>query len=1086
MNYAPRISLILLLLAAIFVRIPAAASNPTEPVRLAHIGVHPARIELTSRFDTRQLLLTGYRVDGQVVDLTREAELIDPPPALEVTERRRVLPLEDGQGTLRFRVRGQDLEIPYRVEGLSAATRPSFSQDIQPVLSRLGCNAGSCHGSANGKNGFKLSLRGYDHEYDFTALTDDLAGRRFNRAAPDRSLFLMKPSGGVPHEGGVLMATDSREYAQIRSWVQQGAEFDGSPPQLTGLTLLPENPIIPEPGLSQQFKVLARYDDGTERDVSSLAFLEVNDIERLEADKDGLVSALRQGDSAVLARYEGAFASTRVFVMGDRSGFEWPAPVAHNFIDELVYERLEEIQTPPSELCNDETFLRRIHLDLTGLPPSVRQVRAFLLDGRDSRTKRDELIERLLGGVEFIDHWTNKWSDLLQVNAKFLGREGASRLREWVRGSVASNRPYDRFVSEIISARGSTRDNPPASYYKILRKPDQVMENTTQLFLGVRFNCNKCHDHPFERWTQQQHWQLAAYFSRVQREDAPGSPKMNRSSVMAADEAPPAFDEIISELDAGELVHPDNGRTYLPGLPFEHDGAIPQDASRRDQLSAWLTAPENPYFAKSFVNRLWSYFLGVGIIDPVDDIRAGNPPTNPKLLARLTEEFVSNGFDVRQMMRLICRSRVYQHSIETLPLNQDDQLNFSHALARRLPAETLYDAVHLATGSRSRLPGQRPGRRAAGALDPAMKLKDGFLDLFGRPSRESACECERGSGLSLGQTLNLVNGPTIAEAINDPDNDLFHLVRLASSPAEIVDELYLAFLGRFPAADERDELSLSLDPLRRENLAALDTDHLADLETKRAEWEQGVSITDWEPLEIAGLRSRAGGELTVAEDGSIRAGGKAPDKDTYTILARTDLTGITGIRLEALPDETLPAQGPGRAENGNFVLNRLRLSALGLRDPDQPRDVPLAAASADFSQDGWPVAESISENDTKGWAVSTRFGQKHEAVIELGEDVGAEGGTLLIFNLTQNFGTGHVLGRFRLSVTRDTRPVRHHGLPEAVFTALSAKARTAEQQDVLHRYFMNVHPELAATLRLHTTQDLAWALANSPEFLFNH
>lgn len=1072
--------------------VAALGSTSSEPARLVSIDVHPERLELSSRFTSRQVLLLGQRADGQMVDLTREAQLIDPPAELEVTEQRLVKALQDGEGELTFRVGEQEVSIPYTVRGVTETFRPSFSRDIEPLLSRLGCNAGTCHGSANGKNGFKLSLRGYDHGFDHGSLIDDLAGRRFNRAAPDQSLFLLKPSGGVPHEGGVLMAPGSREYQLIRSWVEEGARYDQDDRQasrVASLEILPENPSIAEPGMEQQFKVLARYTDGNERDVTALAFLEVSDIERLEANETGLVTALRKGDAAVLARYEGAFASTRVFVMGDRAGFVWPEPPERNFIDTLVYKRLREIRTPPSAECTEEEFLRRVHLDLTGKPPSVRQVRAFLLDRRDPVSRRNEVIDRLIGSVDFIDHWSNKWGDLLQVNSKFLGDEGAARFREWVRAAVASNMPYDEFARELLSANGSTVDNPPAAYYKILRKPDLVMENTTQLFLGTRFNCNKCHDHPFERWTQRQHWELAAFFSRVKREDVPGSPKMGKSVVMEEGEEPPAYDEIISESAEGTMIHPDSGRLYEPHFPFEHAGTVPESGELRGLLSAWLTAAENPYFARSYVNRLWSYFLGVGIIEPVDDIRAGNPATNPELLDRLTEEFIRTGFDVRHLMRTICRSRVYQHSIEPLPLNADDQINFSHALARRLPAETLFDAVHQATGSRTRIPGQRPGRRAAESLDPSMKTKDGFLDLFGRPPRESACECERGSGLSLGQTLNLVNGPTIADAIHDPDNDIAHLVRLARDEKEIVDELYLSFLSRLPTEEERTGMAAAIDPMVRTNLAALDADALAEFEARRSAWETSISVSSWEPLEIAGARSQNGATLDVIEDGSIRVSGEKPDKDTYTVIAWTDLAGITGVQLEALPDDSLPANGPGRAENGNFVLHRLRMTVMPLRQPGQTLAAAFGEASADFSQSDWPVAESISEDAAKGWAVSPRFGVSHQAVYELKKETSEaciEGGALLVFSLEQNYGSAHTLGRFRLSVTRSDRPVRHHGLSAELVGALTAATRTSEQEDQLHRHFLSMEKEYVGRIRLSAAQDLAWALCNSPEFLFNH
>ncbi|HLU48601.1 MAG TPA: DUF1549 and DUF1553 domain-containing protein, partial [Planctomycetota bacterium] len=601
--------------------------------------------------------------------------------------------------------------------------------------------------------------------------------------------------------------------------------------------------------MRQQMVVVARYEDGSVRDVTAEAFIETNDTEVTDVDRNGVVTAVRRGECAILARYEGRYAATRLIIMGDRSGWEWQETEEHNWIDTLVYEKLRKVKSLPSDVCTDEEFIRRVYLDLTGLPPTSKEVRIFALDGRDSRQKREELVDRLIGGAEFVEHYTNKWSDLLQVNPKWLGRDGAHALREWIRRSVASNEPYDRFVREIITASGSTVENPPAAYYKVLRNPDAVMENTTQLFLGIRFNCNQCHDHPFERWTQRNYWELASFFSQVSRKDAPNSPKMPRLS--ATQTEVPAFEEIIGDESVAEVKYP-TGEPAPPRFPYEFDGgsavavsASDEGRTRREMLASWLTSKENPYFARSFVNRLWSYFLGVGLIDPVDDIRAGNPPTNPELLDRLTDEFVRSGFDVRHIIRLICTSRTYSHSIQTNRWNEDDQINFSHAIARRLPAETLFDAIHRVTGSTPKLPGLRAGARAAEA-DPTVKLEDGFLDLFGRPPRESACECERSSGMSLGQALNLVNGPTVAEAVRDPRNAITALVEVERSSKAIIEEVFLSVLNRMPNEAELAQLAPTLDAFDPENADALPPEFAAELEKRRVAWEEANQPSHWE------------------------------------------------------------------------------------------------------------------------------------------------------------------------------------------------------------------------------------------------
>ncbi|MEX0977652.1 MAG: DUF1549 domain-containing protein, partial [Pirellulales bacterium] len=398
---------------------------------------------------------------------------------------------------------------------------PSFVRDVMPAMSKLGCNAGTCHGSLNGKNGFKLSLRGYDALHDHRALTDDIAARRINRAAPDQSLMLLKPAGAIPHVGGVVTQPGEPYYELIRTWISRGMKLDLDSPRVAAVEIFPKNPVVPLPGMTQQMRVLATYTDGAVRDVTLESFIDSGNTEVAEPDKLGLVSVVRRGEAPVLARFEGAYTATTITVMGDRSGYEWKDAPTNNFIDELVHNKLKRVKSLPSDTCTDAEFIRRVSLDLVGLPPTSEQVLAFVADPRDARVKRDELVDRLLGSGDYVELWTNKWADLLQVNRKFLGEQGAFALRSWIGQAVASNMPYDKFVYAILTASGSTLENPPAAYFKVLRTPEEIMENTTQLFLAVRFNCNHCHDHPFERWTQGQYYHLAAYFAQIGRKPDP-------------------------------------------------------------------------------------------------------------------------------------------------------------------------------------------------------------------------------------------------------------------------------------------------------------------------------------------------------------------------------------------------------------------------------------------------------------------------------------------------------------------------------------------------------------------------------------
>ncbi|HQU44501.1 MAG TPA: DUF1549 and DUF1553 domain-containing protein, partial [Pirellulales bacterium] len=945
--------------------------------------------------------------------------------------------------------------------------------------------------------------RGYDPLFDHRALTDDLAGRRFNRAAPDQSLMLLKPTGAVPHVGGVLTHRGERYYELLRAWIADGVKLDLDSPRVASIDIFPKNSVIPLPGMRQQIVVVATYSDGQVRDVTAEAFIESSLAEKIEVDKQGLATAVRRGEAAMLARYEGAYAATTVIVMGDRGGFAWRDTPVNNQVDELVYNKLKSMRILPSELCTDAEFLRRVDLDLLGLSPTAEQVRAFLADTRDTKTKRDELIDRLIGSPEFVENWTNKWADLLQVNRKFLGEEGAWAFRNWIEQAVASNMPYDKFVYSVLTASGSTLDNPPAAYYKVLREPGDVMENTTQLFLAVRFSCNKCHDHPFERWTQDQYYHLAAYFAQVGRKPAPEYAGRNIGGT--AVERPLPLVEVVYDQAGGDVTHVRTGQVSAPLFPYAHAGQVPDHAARREQLARWITAKENPYFAKSYVNRIWGYLLGVGIIEPLDDIRAGNPPTNPELLQRLTDDFIACGFDAQTLFRTICKSRVYQHSLATNDWNQDDETNYSHALARRLPAETLYDAIHRATGSQIRLPGVPANFLATQLPDSSVQLEDGFLDLFGKPPRESACECERSTGVMLGQALNLVNGPTIARAISDPNNRITKLVAAEKDDRKVIEEIFTSILCRPPS---EHEVASALDVVRAEkeeqekHAAALAVYERDVLPKKQAEWEQSQTAVNWVVLEPASLASAGGATLTRQPDNAVLVTGNNPQSDTYNITAQIDLPAITAVRIELLPDDSLPAKGPGRAPNGNLVLNELKLTAAPAGDAAQAKPVTLQGAQSDFAQEGFPATLAVDGNNqgSSGWAVSPKFGETHTAIFETTQDIANAGGTLLTFTLDQQFGGQHTIGRFRMAVTSAKRPVSLQGPPApiAALLAVPAETRTAEQKAELANYFRSIDSELAQlqraaaeagkqpeAYRLLGAQDLAWALLNSPAFLFN-
>ena len=797
------------------------------------LQISPTTITLAAPHEYNQILVRGTLDSGDSADLTSLVQWSLDQPIASVADRGVIRPESDGQATLTASYGDHTVSAQVTVAGLNAPYQPDFIRDVNPVISRLGCNAGTCHGAKDGKDGFKLSLRGYDALYDARAFGDDHAARRVNFASPDDSLMLLKSTGAAPHEGGAVTDVGSHYYNIIRQWIVDGATVDLTAARVTSIELFPKHPVIQEIGAKQQMRVVARYADGSVRDVTREAVIESGNTEIAVHDDFGRVDTLRRGEAPVLARYDGAYAATTLTVMGNRDGFVWDEPESWTEIDNLVAAKWKRMKIQPSGLADDAEFFRRVWLDLTGLPPQPKAVLDFLADDTPTRAKRAAVIDSLIGSPDFIDHWTNKWADMLQVNSKFLGREGAGLFRAWIREQVVANKPYNEFVYSILTAQGSNKENPAASYYKILRTPEQLVENTTHLFLATRFNCNKCHDHPFERWNVDNYYQTAAYFGQIDlKRDSKNAPKQNIGG-SAVEAAKPLY-EIVSDRSAGDVTNIVTGEVAQPTFPYEaalQPVSLTARPTRREELAAWITSSDNEYFAKSYANRIWAYLHGTGLIEPIDDIRAGNPPTNPELLEHLTQRFISSGFDVRELMREICNSRTYQLSMKTNTFNEDDTINFSHAKARRLPAEVLFDSVFAVTGSTPNIPGAKPGMRAAQLADAKLDTKGGFLANLGRPPRESACECERQNDVELSAVMTLLNSPAIADAIGDPNNAIAKLVETHPDDQSLVQQIFLRVFGRYPTSDE---VSLVLD-----NWSRIDADHqtlIAELARAESEW----------------------------------------------------------------------------------------------------------------------------------------------------------------------------------------------------------------------------------------------------------
>lgn len=680
------------------------------------------------------------------------------------------------------------LFLLFGVTAFAAPGKVSFVRDVMPILNKAGCTSGTCHGSAKGKNGFKLSLRGYDPEFDYRALIHDLSGRRFNRTDPARSLMLLKPTQQLPHGGGLRFDVDSPYYKTILQWISEGTDFgDPVSAQVAKLEVQPPEILMNKPGLQQQLSVTAHFADGATREVTKEAIYSSNTPTIAEINDTGLVASQRKGEAAMLVRYEGKLAVVNVTALTEKEGFQW-APVAeYNFVDKFINTKLQRLKMLPSELASDSEFLRRVSYDLIGLPPTVEEIRSFLADKTETRLKRSRMIDKLMLRSEFVDHWAVKWGDLLQVNRNRLGDKGMWAFREWIRESIATNKPYDQMVRELITARGSTFQNPPANYFRFTREPKVAMETTTQLFLGVRMSCAQCHDHPFEQWTQNQYYQLSAFFAGI-----------------AIKEGMDSNEEIVYEKrEDAEVKHPKDGRVMHAKFLFGGEKLAPREAELRQSLADWLASRDNALFGKAMANRMWSYFFGRGIIEPVDDIRASNPPSNPELLDALTKDFVDHNFDLRRLIRTIANSRTYQLSFKTNEWNADDEINFAHFQPRRLSAEELFDGIYIAAGTKPYFREVPKDFKAQQFPDSTVGL-GGFLDLFGRPERQTSCECERRSDVSLVQALNMVNGATIADAVADQEGRIAKMILDGAPDRKVVEELYLAALNRPPDPKELD------------------------------------------------------------------------------------------------------------------------------------------------------------------------------------------------------------------------------------------------------------------------------------------
>jgi hypothetical protein len=749
------------------------------------LEVYPPNIKLVTSRGRQQVVVVAIYPDGITRDVTSQSVLCLENSALAGLRSHVLYPLIDGSTQLRAVFAGTSATVPVKIQAAKEDRPISFGLDVMPVFMKAGCNVGSCHGAARGKDGFRLSLFGFDPQGDYFRLTHEISGRRVNLALPHDSLILEKGAGRVPHTGGKRFAEDSAHYQTILRWLQAGTPADSSNvPIPEALELYPRSAVLDGKGEKQQMIVRARYSDGSERDVTSLSVFLSNNENSAAISPEGIVTAGDRGEAFVMARFNAFTVGSPLIVLPRGLKFEFPCVPENNFIDALVNAKLKKLRIAPSALCSDEAFLRRVYIDLIGLLPTVEQYQRFM--NSKAPNKRDLLVDELLSRKEFVELWVLKWAELLQIHSSMLVSHKAMLLYfNWLQDRLAHNVPMDRLVQELLASQGGTFKNPATNYYQIEPDTLKTAENVAQVFLGMRIQCAQCHNHPFDRWKMDDYYGFAAFFCQIGRKGA-DDPR----------------ETVVFNSGAGEVCHPVGGRVMKPRfLGGEEPDVAGKD--RRQVLAQWLASPRNPYFATNLANMVWAHFLGRGIIHEADDVRVSNPPCNPELLQELGKRLTEYKYDFKRLVRDICTSRTYQLATETNSSNQGDTRNFAHGSIRRIRAETLLDCICEVTQSKEKFPGLPLGARAVQIADGSVSSY--FLSTFGRATRETVCSCEVKLEPTLSQSLHLLNGDTTTRKIAQ-GNLVGRRLGEKRLPAQILDELYIRCLSRKPTEEEKTHL----------------------------------------------------------------------------------------------------------------------------------------------------------------------------------------------------------------------------------------------------------------------------------------
>ena len=770
-----------------------ALRKKAESKKLVSLQIHPKQISLSTKEDFNSFVVVAKYADDVTRDVTKESTFSLSDENIVQLVNHSLSPLKDGKATLKASFYNLNTELSIQVNNAQAERPVSFNLDAMPVFLKAGCNTGSCHGSARGQDRFMLSLFGYDAKGDHHRITREQGTRRINLAIPEESMLVEKAIAAVPHTGGKLFEKNSDHWHTLVNWLKRGAPEDPKDiAKPTDLELLPKSLLLEGKGAKQQMVVIAHYSDGTTRDVTSLSVFQSNNDVSAGVDKNGIVTAEKRGEAFITARFDVFTKGTQAIIIPEDLKYKKPSLSTNNYIDELVHDKLHKLRIYPSELCSDEVFLRRVYLDVAGAVPDAETTAKFLKDS--NANKRELVIDQLLDRKEFTDMWVMKFAELLQIRTddnNGVSYKSTLLYFNWIKDRIASNMPMDQIVRELLTAKGGTFVSPATNYYQIERDNLKITENVAQVFMGMRIQCAQCHDHPFDQWTQDDYYSFASFFSQVGRKRG-ADPR----------------ESIIYNRNSGEINHPIHKKPMPPKFLGGETPEIKKGTDRRKVLADWLASPDNPFFARNLANIVWSHFFGQGIIEPVDDVRISNPPSNPELLDKLASQFTEYKYDFKKLVRDVCNSRAYQLSTRTNPSNEDDLRNFARAQLRRMRAEVLLDVISQVTQTKNKFQGLPLGARALQIADG--RFSNYFLTTFGRATRETVCSCEVVMEPNMSQALHLLNGDVTNSRINQ-GKVVQTMLKDGKSPALIIDDLYLRCYSRLPRENEKSNLLASID-----------------------------------------------------------------------------------------------------------------------------------------------------------------------------------------------------------------------------------------------------------------------------------